>query len=408
MNLLRLKQLYRSVAVISLNTFIVIILINLLLALFFLIQDRQPTAELEPVKIAEDRWESLQKVYPGLSREEIQTLYTEMRSPSRSFIYDPYTEFKERPFRGRYLTEDVNGFRHIKNQGPWPPDKEKYFTVFVFGGSTTFGFGVADDQTVASYLQEFLSDANLGKEVRVYNFGRESYYSTQERILFERLITSGYKPDMAIFINGLNDFYYYDDRPAFADNFEQLFIQKPPPLWQCLKRIPMLRAVREIRRALGLVNDSSPQKSDASITDEKTYNDQAALLNVIRRYTENKRIIDAVGKAQGIRTVAVWQPISLYKYDLKYHLFAGDGFGRHLYAKYGYPLMADAASQNSLGDNFLWCADMQEQATEPLYVDVTHYTGNMARAFAKKIFDMMVSRNLLPGADKGLKNTSPK
>ena len=65
-----------------------------------------------------------------------------------------------------------------RNQGPWPPDDHDY-NMFVFGGSTTFGYGVPDEQTIASHLQEVLSH-QTAREVRVYNFGRGMYRSSQE------------------------------------------------------------------------------------------------------------------------------------------------------------------------------------------------------------------------------------
>lgn len=58
----------------------------------------------------------------------------------------------------------------------------KQINIFIFGGSTTFSYGVKDEQTVALYLQEFLSN-KLGRDVKVYNFGRIYYYYTQEQIL---------------------------------------------------------------------------------------------------------------------------------------------------------------------------------------------------------------------------------
>ena len=123
---------------------------------------------------------------------------------SRPFMYEPFTQFKERPYRGNYVNIDNNGFRYTKNQGPWPPQSQN-INIFLFGGSTTFGYGVSDNQTIASYLQQYLNE-KLGRNVRVYNFGRGFYYLSQERVLYEQLLTSGFVPDIAIFIDGLNDF----------------------------------------------------------------------------------------------------------------------------------------------------------------------------------------------------------
>ena len=36
----------------------------------------------------------------------------------------------------------------------------------------------------------------------VYNFGCGRYYSTQERVLFEQLVSSGAVPDLAVFLDG--------------------------------------------------------------------------------------------------------------------------------------------------------------------------------------------------------------
>src|SRR6185369_12207002 len=111
------------------------------------------------------------------------------------------------------VTVDPAGFRAGRDQRPWPPDPAR-FNVFVFGGSTTFGYGVADGDTIASQLQPLL--ARHGRDVAVYNFGRGYYYSTQERILYEQLLAGGFVPALAVFIDGLNDFCYDHDDSAVS------------------------------------------------------------------------------------------------------------------------------------------------------------------------------------------------
>jgi hypothetical protein len=391
MKLKRFRKFYRDSAIIVLNTLILIVLINIVLLIFFSVKDR-------PVKltISEDQWKSLQRVYGDLSREEVQALQTEMSS--RSFMYNPFTEFKERPYAGKYLTVDVHGFRPFKNQGPWPPNKEKYLTVFLFGGSTTFGYGVPDDQTIAFYLQEYLSQTGSKKEVRVYNFGCESYYSTQERILFEQLIKAGSTPDIAIFIDGLNDFFSYNDRPLFDANFEQLFDGKlqEASLSQFLEKLPMVRAARAVKRMVSGVLRKPEVRT--STDDHEIYSNHTTLMNVIEHYVKNKEMIEAIAAAKEIRTVFVWQPIATYKFEPRYDLFARNTIDKVEYVKFGYPLMEKFVAEHSLGNNFLWAADIQEQAVEPLYVDNVHYSGKMSKMIAQYIFDKMVERKLLAPA----------
>jgi hypothetical protein len=50
---------------------------------------------------------------------------------------------------------------------------------FVFGGSTTFGYGESDNLTIPSNLQYYLREAFQTDQSAVYNFGRAFYFSSQ-------------------------------------------------------------------------------------------------------------------------------------------------------------------------------------------------------------------------------------
>jgi hypothetical protein len=130
---------------------------------------------------------SLAEVYPGMERSKIDAIRQEIEDVK--IVYDTYSQFKAEATTGEYVNIHDAGYRIGENQGPWPPRKED-FVIFMFGGSTTFGWGLPDNQTIASYLQPLLS-AKLEKKVSVYNFGCPFYFSTQERLLFEKLISWG-------------------------------------------------------------------------------------------------------------------------------------------------------------------------------------------------------------------------
>lgn len=97
---------------------------------------------------------------------------------------------------------------------------------------------------------------------------------------------------------------------------------------------------------------------------------------MIDRYYLNTGMIEAEAKALSIQTLFVWQPVPMYGYELKYHPFIQNGFGDFEYARRGYPMMVDAVA-NKRPDDFLWCADMQKDLHEPLYVDSVHYSPKM-------------------------------
>lgn len=338
--------------------------------------------------------EHLRLVYPDKTQKEIDDLLNDFWMVP--LTYDAFTQFKERPRHGPYVNVDPNGFRFSKNQAAWPPDP-KNFNIFLFGGSTTFGYGVPDDQTIASYLGENLLSAHLTKIPCVYNFGRSTYYSTQERILFEKLLAGGFVPDAAIFIDGLNDFYYKlkSDEPVYTQELTEFFDANSGHssyfLIQAVKRLPFFKAVMAIRKALGLTG--AENKRDQARR-EHHWNDPAYYDSVIGRYATNKKLIEAVAASFNVKTVFVWQPVPYFRSDAESNIFAGPKNKRLTFrpanlCELGYPLVENKMKENFFGDNFLWLADTQEGFKEQAYADGVHYSAAMSKRLAGFIFRFM-------------------
>ncbi|MBI3306596.1 MAG: SGNH/GDSL hydrolase family protein [Candidatus Omnitrophica bacterium] len=193
---------YTSFAIFFLNIFLLLVLSNVLIYAFHAAVRFQQGDKADIQGVYKKYKDRLPKVYPERNQSEIAHILSE--TWNRPLAYEPFTEFKEAPFSGQYIRVDSNGFRVSKGQGPWPPLREN-FNIFILGGSTAFNYGVSDEETIASYLQEILASEVPGKRVFVYNFARGFYYSTQERILFEQLLLAGHIPDIALFIDGIND-----------------------------------------------------------------------------------------------------------------------------------------------------------------------------------------------------------
>ena len=316
----------------------------------------------------------LQAAYPGMSLEEVTILLHE--TWERTAAYDPVTEFRERPFRGTYVNVDPRGFRLSKDQAPWPPPSNG-FTIFLFGGSTTFGYGLPDSQTIASHLQDFLRE-NL-QRVNVYNFGSGMYELSQERARFEQLLIEGYVPNMAIFVDGLNEFAFHSGSD-YTKRLQSIFDESTNPtsnLAQFANNLSLVRAMRALSKRLA--THSSPQLDSAESTANSPASlDEIALVTkVIDQYLSNQRMARAVAHSYSVVPVFVWQPIPTYRYDLNHHLFArriGDfatGVNRH--SALGYSRFAERVSGNPGNPDFIWCADFQENLAEPLYVAQSVY-----------------------------------
>jgi lysophospholipase L1-like esterase len=371
----RLREWYGDAAIVWLNACLLFLVVNGVLAVIHAGAPKRPELGPMPATIA--------RAHPDLDATALALLAAESK---RTLVYAPYTDMTDPPVTGRFVNVDAAGFRRSTDQGPWPPDTRNW-NVFVLGGSTTFGYGVADDHTIASYLQPLLQGAD-GRPARVYNFGHSGYYSTQERILFEQLVVAGGRPDVAIFIDGLNDFAAVDDEPMTAKRLEYGFrTTDESALRSALLALPLTTTVLHAGRSLGLV---APPVTIETHT-PPAYDDVTYLASVLGRYRRSKRAIEGIGAVYGIRTVFVWQPVATYEFP------PGDGGhwpgeGANAWARRGYPLLAKALATEPLGANFVWCADVGADGTEAFYVDLVHYAPVMAERVARCIADGMLAR----------------
>jgi hypothetical protein len=383
MHLQKARNIYVATAISLFNLLVIFVAINLAVAGYELFT----STFLRTNPIAEKyRNAQLALVYPGKTQQQIDALLGE--TWSRSYVYEAFTQFSERPYRGQYVNVDAHGFRQSADQAPWPPDPSR-FNVFVFGGSTTFGYGVADAETVPSRLQEEIRSRS-GLPVAVYNFGRGFYYSTQERVLFEQLVSRGLRPQLAIFIDGLNEFYYRRDEPLFTSTLRDfLDTDRSTTFWSGAVKLPAVRVMSSAARSL-----RCRLRDCAGATQPGADDEAAAIAEILGHYRTNKRLIEATAAAFGIVPVFVWQPVPTFKYDLTNHVFAGSDFGPLALTGPGFGVFA-AERRDSPPDDLIWCADIQDGRQEPLYVDQVHYTAAFAKTVAACIAAPLQERGLL-------------
>jgi hypothetical protein len=326
-------------------------------------------------------------IYPDLTHDQVQALLNELWG--RPVKFDPFTTFRERPFKGQFVNVSQHGYRHVRNQGPWPPDPGN-LNVFFFGGSTAFGYGLPDWQTIPSYLQEILRDKFCFRKTCVYNFGTNSFFSSQERAYFQSLLTEGHVPHAAVFFDGLNEFFYIDNVPKYSRELSELldivvkYKPAPSPWLSSLDEWPLIKLTREVLfPPQTQFSRNTPADYELTEKDIAYFKNEQVLNSVIRTYRNNKLQIEAVAQRVGCAAIFVWQPVPSYKCDLRYHPFGHRG--KKMFSFYGYPMMEKLYCKGELGKNFIWAADLQEGTTEPLYVDQVHYTANFAKRIAEFI-----------------------
>ena len=148
----KLKNTYISIAVIFVNT---LLLICLLISSFIIFENIKYKSDIKKESqspVFKEYGETLYKAYPHLSKKDVHLLLNE--TWLREFEYAPYQQFKEKPTTGKFVNVHPAGFRLSENQGPWPLESSNH-NVFIFGGSTAFGYGLPDHLTSASFLQKY-------------------------------------------------------------------------------------------------------------------------------------------------------------------------------------------------------------------------------------------------------------
>ena len=391
----KIKRLYTQGAIILLNTLILMLLLHAVCYVAIAIRHRSGSGP-GPGPVAYGKARVLQ-AYPGQAEADVLAMLHETWDevgPRRE--YEALTEFKEAPFRGRYVNVDPAGFRAGKPQGPWPPDPAN-FNIFMFGGSTTFGYGVSDGETIPAAIQELLSKTPT-RPVFVYNFGRGSYFSTQELMLYYSLLMKGSVPRVAIFLDGLNEFDYLAGDLEATPYLKSLVQEHrrgatKGGLRSFLVNTSLGRAARWLRRRLeGRRPEPCPQG----------YNEDE-LARLCARWLTNKKLIEELSALFHVRPVFVWQPVPTYRYDYaRYHLLRDLGDEplkkSNVPSRLAYALVERSRAALEQGNNFLWLADIQEERRENLYVDEIHYTAAFNKDIAARICGFLREKGFPVGA----------
>lgn len=341
--------------------------------------------------VPDNPWVQRAKAYPDMSPDDVYRLHMETWE-RQLYEYEPLAQFKERAFSGSFVNVSEHGFRKNGHEQPWPPDKDAY-TIFVFGGSTTFSYGLPDAQAVPVRIEAALQTRGLEK-ADVYNFGRAYFFSTHELLQFQALLMDGIVPDAAIFVDGVNDFYYHrvEDKYLWTQRLHDGIEAQDPSTVELVGRVVQRLPAYEFGAFL-VRHLSGPKADDKEALAEKSIERIVEgarpenLTRVLERYRDNKRLIETLADHYGVKVAFVWQPSPLYGYDLAHHLFADRIIDNHKVAGNGYEVARQWRDQGAFGPRFVWCADIQEGVAKPLYVDAMHYSAEMADMLAQCVAD---------------------
>jgi hypothetical protein len=311
----------------------------------------------------------LSSAFPGMSVEEITLMLIDNRYGLRRTV-ERFGYLAIRECKSDYFNIIKNGSR---SNGSDTIPGDGCYQVHCYGGSTTLGANVADNQTISAFLELQLRKK---LKVNVFNFGAGNHTSLHSSLRLLDHALSGNAPDSAIFLNGLNDCAYAGGGADGITPFLDQLLANSQHSSGVDKRLGEF--VDLIPR--GDVIDPKKFKNDVS--------DEQLASNVRFRYGISVAIQNFVAKNFGVRILRFIEPSPYLNCRPEQYLLPRISSGniRFDYVKRLYNVIGNHGCSKVFGDSdFISIVDIGQYVFGPLYIDECHFSPEFNQLIAKKI-----------------------
>jgi lysophospholipase L1-like esterase len=305
--------------------------------------------------------------------------------------YHAYVIWRLKPFSGDTINVDHNG---IRLTSPNHCDTGSY-TIFMFGGSTLWGSGAPDGETIPSELAKLYE--RDGRSVCVVNFGQSAWVSTQEVIkLILELKHNNRKPNLVVFYDGVNDTLvpYQSgrvDRHLEFNWVKSLFENERNfrnGTFRYLLKTNTAGFLRRLAVKLGM------QKVDAVGSREGLQDVDAMAQKTTLNYLQNIDLVQMLSEKYDFDYTFFWQPVLFVSNkvltDEEERIRAEEvrtSPGLEAFFQKTYRIIQ---SQNHA--NLYYIADAFDQYSESIYIDSHHVSTKGNIVIAQRIYDILKNR----------------
>ena len=325
--------------------------------------------------------------YPTYSNKEFSIeLFNELsklpKVPYRSFI--------------GWRREKVN-LKYINITGPYNARKSKgesiNNSVWFFGGSTMWGTGASDMQTIPSHFNSITN-------IPVYNFGETGWKSRQSLNQLINAIGDNNKPSVVIFYDGVNDIFNQcrSEIKLVPAHAREKQIQNSIKQIQTTERIsnfilsPYIAIVRKFGIQFPVVKKSQSKSYDCDINKAK-----ARL--VAQHLVNNWRTAYSLSKSNNFKFYGVLQP-NLFSTETNSEYLSDNQVKRHpLYKSQFnavYPLILEEISSNCELDKEI-CSFMIDgsdwlDGNNNIFIDDCHLNSLGNRIIAQRLKSLIKNK----------------
>ena len=300
--------------------------------------------------------------------------------------YEAYYGWRFLPFQGETINLDQDGFRRSFRSSEAAPHR----TIAFFGGSTLFGPGALDDQTIPSYF------VRMNPDFEAFNFGQHGFVVHQGFNLFLKRYYEGFRPDVVIFYDGINDVgncardldaYSHHREPLIRRTMKESGAEHPESF------AFLLLPTRNLIEKLGRVWASRTSTSFYDC-DSKPGKPESIARVLLSDWVMVKNIVESYG---GV-FVAILQPSAYLSVTRKDH-FAVDAEETRQF-KVVYPIIVDMLQEefSKLQENFV---DMQRvlDVDEYVFFDPRHLSPRGNEIIAGYMSEAVAERTRCLGGD---------
>lgn len=420
-----LYEKYKEIALILLNIIILFGIINFIAALIlYKPNNGQSTASYfyDPVEVFNDSIKLMRNVYPDKSDEEIKELIL-FKNPYKNH---PVLEYQERVQNSAAYNVGFEGIRFDQKVNENNAASLINGAVWVFGGSTTFGQGVMDDETISSFLNR------LDTNNTYLNFGIHANHQSNEIDKMLLLLKKGYKPSSVIFIDGLNDVirmietnFHPLETPALAKSAysSDYNIATKETGNSVLKQLPATRLIRSIigqekgpdvnemlpwdrydnvYDPVNLYNTNPKQHFQSTILRSPYKEIDTTALNYIiwkleTMYKYNYEYLQKITSAYNIPFSIYYQPIGILSSENLFWKDSSTSKTTPLYVNFNYIVPEIRTRLREWQLPSFYDISQIDEPCSTCYVDLTHYNAQLNRMIAVAILNIQQKKtNLLP------------
>ena len=192
-----------------------------------------------------------QKELLQLSEKQLVTLNNETWRNYDKFRFIPFVGHTETDRVGKLVNFSEKDGRYVQR-----PNECKR-NIYLYGGSTAFGYNVTDNQTIGYYLQNLFNE-----DACVYNHGRAYFYSKQENNLFINHLENKKIISDALFLDGINERCGGYEYMNHINNSFNLLVERPYKMWKIslnnfIKTLPVVQFANSLTSSDRWIQDNN-------------------------------------------------------------------------------------------------------------------------------------------------------